>query len=119
MPRSYRAGLVLLGILSALDLATPLVTDGEHPPMSVALVGAALGLASLVLVWYAWRGARRALWPLVVLRLLSALSAVPAFVADGVPAAAIAAASVGVIVTLIGVALVVPAARRESLAGAR
>jgi hypothetical protein len=119
MSRSYRAGLVLLGIVSAADLALPLLTDGETPPMSVALVGSALGLASLVLVWYAWRGARRAVVPLVVLRLLSALTAVPAFLAGGVPAPALFSAAVLVVLTLVGVSLVVGAARREALAGAR
>src|SRR3954462_5950088 len=47
MPRPLRPGLVLLGALSLADLAGPLTTDGDHPPMWVALVGAALGLASL------------------------------------------------------------------------
>ena len=77
MTRSFRAGLVLLGILSVLDLAGPLTTDGDHPPMWVALVGAALGLVSLVFVGLVWRGSRRAVLPLVVLRLVSALTAVP------------------------------------------
>jgi uncharacterized membrane protein len=106
MSRSFRAGLVLLGVLSVLDLAGPLMTDGDHPPMWVALVGSALGLASLVCVVAAWRGARRAVLPLVVLRLLSALTAVPAFFVDDVPAGIIALVAAIVVATLIGVALV-------------
>lgn len=50
MSPSSRAGLVLLGLLSAIDLFLPLLTDGETPPMGVALVAAALGLASLALI---------------------------------------------------------------------
>jgi hypothetical protein len=101
----FRAGLVVLGLLSVLDLSLPLVTDGEHPPMSIALATAALGLASLVLVVSAWRGARRAVVPLLVLRGLSALAAVPAFFEPGVPEPAIAAAGAGVLLTAIGVIL--------------
>ena len=75
MSRSYRAGLVILALLSLVDVAGPLLTDGETPPMAIALVGCALGVASLVCVVLAWRGVTRAVLPLVVLRLLSALSA--------------------------------------------
>ena len=117
MSRTFRAGLVVLGLLSLADLAGPLLTDGEHPPMSVALIGSALGLVSLVLVVFAWRGARRAVVPLIVLRALSALSAVPAFFVGDVPAAALAAAGLVVALTALGVALLLTPARQ--LAGAR
>lgn len=117
MSRTFRAGLVVLGLLSLADLVGPLLTDGEHPPMSVALIGSALGLVSLVLVVFAWRGARRAVVPLIVLRALLALSAVPAFFVGDVPAAALAAAGLVVALTALGVALLLTPARQ--LAGAR
>jgi hypothetical protein len=117
--RSYRVGLILLAVLSALDLIGPLLTDGEHPPMAVALVGAALGLASIALVVSAWRGATRAVWPLVGLRVVSALSAVPAFFVSDVPVAAVAAAAAVAALTVLGVVLVLPATRRVSVVGAR
>lgn len=117
MSRTFRAGLIVLGLLSLGDVATPLVTDGEHPPMEVALIGSALGLVSLVLVVFAWRGARRAVVPLIVLRVLSALSAVPAFFAGDVPAAAVIAAALVVALTALGTALLLVPARE--LAGAR
>lgn len=117
MSRTFRAGLIVLGVLSVGDLAGPLLTDGEHPPMSVALIGSALGLISLVLVVLAWRGARRAVVPLIALRLLSGLSAVPAFFAGDVPAAAMVAAGVTIALSVIGTALLlVPA---PELVGAR
>ncbi len=40
-----RFALVLLGVLSVADLSLPFVTDGDHPPMSIAVVAAALGAA--------------------------------------------------------------------------
>lgn len=102
----FRAGLLVLGLLSVADLLLPLLTDGEAPPMAVALVSAALGLASLVLVISAWRGARKAILPLIVLRALSAAAAVPAFFEPGVPAPAIVAAAVTIALTAVAASLV-------------
>lgn len=116
---AYRVGLTMLAVLSALDLLTPLLTDGEHPPMAVALAAAVLGLASLSLVVAAWRGSQRALLALVVLRVLSALAATPAFFVPGVPAAAVAAAIGLIALTFVGVALVIGSVRRSDPAGAR
>lgn len=115
----FRAGLIVLGLLSAGDLALPLLTDGEHPPMAVALVAALIGLASIALIISAWRGARRAVLPLVVLRLLSAVAAVPAFFEPDVPASAIVAAGAGVALTVVGVVLVLAGARRTTEVGVR
>jgi hypothetical protein len=36
MPTTYRVGLVLLGLLSLGDLAAPLLTDGQTPPLAGA-----------------------------------------------------------------------------------
>lgn len=113
MSRSFRAGLVVLGVLSLLDVAGPLMTDGDNPPMSVALVGAVLGVASLALVVLIWRGARRAVLPLIVLRLLSALSAAPAFFVGDVPGAIRGLAAAIVLLTLVGIAQVVGARDRQ------
>jgi hypothetical protein len=102
----FRTGLLVLGLLSAADLLLPLLTDGQSPPMAIALVSAALGLASLVLLVSAWRGAHRAVLPLIVLRAVSAATALPAFVAPDVPAPAIAAAAATVLLTAAGATLV-------------
>jgi hypothetical protein len=115
MSRSFRAGLGILGVLSLLDVAGPLLTDGDNPPMAVALVGALLGVASLVLVVLVWRGARRAVLPLVGLRLLSALSAAPAFFVGDVPGAIRGLAAAIVLLTLVGITLVVGARERQSV----
>ena len=106
MSLTSRTGLGVLGLLSVADLATPLLSDGEHPPMAVALAGTAVGLASLVLIVFAARGSRGATVGLIVLRALSALSAVPAFLEPGVPAAARIAASVAIVLTVLGIGLV-------------
>jgi hypothetical protein len=113
----YKFGLVLLGLLALADVSTPFVTDGDHPPMSIAIGSAVVGLISLVLVGFVWRGKRWALAPLITLRLASALLAVPAFFATGVPTAAVVAAGIGVAATVAGViAVLLP---KRELAGAR
>jgi hypothetical protein len=119
MTRPYRAGLIVLGLLSLVDLAGPLITDGQHPPMVIALIGAGLGLISIILVILAWPGRMVAAIALVVLRLLSALAAVPAFLEPGVPTGAMTAAGFGIGFTVVGAALVLAGLRRPDLAGAR
>lgn len=114
MSRSTRAGLALLGLLSIADLVGPLLTDGD-PPMPVAIVCSALGLATLALLVPAARGSRRALVGLVSLRLLSALLAVPALFVGGVPSGAVVGAAVIVAATVAGVALVLRPSERPAV----
>lgn len=103
-----RAGFVLLGLLSLLDVVSVALTDGRFPPLWVALLGAALGVASLVLLLPAWRGSRMALGALVAARLVSAATAVPAFTQGGVPVPIMVLAGAIVVLTLVGCALVTP-----------
>jgi hypothetical protein len=104
--RWTRTGLVVLAALSVGDVLTPLLTDGTFPPVDVALGVAALGVLSLVLVALAWRGSTAALVGLVVLRLLSALAAVPVFFVEDVPAGVTAVVATSLALTVVGVVLV-------------
>lgn len=104
--RTRRTGLLLFGLLSIGDLSTLALTDGSTPPYPVAALDAVLGLGSLVLVVLAWRGRPRMLAPLVVLRVVSALTALPAFFTGAAPAPAVVAAAVIVVLTVVGVLLV-------------
>ncbi|MBN9109251.1 MAG: hypothetical protein J0I34_10740 [Pseudonocardia sp.] len=115
--RVSRAGLVVLGLLSVVDVAGLATTDGEHPPWSVAILGAVLGVASLALLVPAWRGGRGATVALVVLRVVSAATAVPAFVLPDVPAPALVLAAVVVVATVVGSLLVMPQLRRPAATG--
>ena len=120
MSRNLQAGLIVLGVLSLLDLLTPLLTDGDHPPMSVALGAAAIGAVSLVCLAYAWaRDSSKALFGLIALRLLSALLAVPALFVDGVPTAASAGAAALIALTVVGTVLCLSGSRRTTPAVAR
>jgi hypothetical protein len=114
----YRSGIVLLGVLSVLDLAAPLYTDGQHPPMFIALIGSALGLISIVLAVLAWRGRPGAAIGLSVVRVLSALTAVPAFWEAGVPAPIMAVAGGFIVLTVVGVVLTLAGLRRPVMVSA-
>lgn len=106
-----RTGLVILGLLSLVDVATLPLTDGEHPPYAVAALATLLGVASLVLIVEAFRDSSRSLRLLIGLRVLSAVTALPAFFVDGVPAAAQALA--GAIIGLTAVAVLLAAGGRK------
>ena len=115
----YRVGLGILGVLSLADLTGPLLTDGQHPPMSIALIGAGIGVVSLVLLVFAFRGRTAAAIALVVVRALSALTAVPAFFEPGVPAVPMILAGILVGLTVVGVVCVLAGVRRPVAAVAR
>jgi hypothetical protein len=119
MTRVSRVGLIVLGLLSLVSLAGPLITDGQHPPMVIALIDACVGLIGIILVILAWPGRLAAAIALVVLRLLSALTAVPAFLVPGVPTGPMIAAGFGIGLTVVGAALVLAGLRRPALASAR
>ncbi len=82
-------------------------------------MGAALGLISLVLVALAWRGSKAAAIGLVVLRALSALTAVPAFTTGGVPTVPMVLAGIAISLTFIGIVLVLSGLRQPQLVDAR
>lgn len=107
-----RFALVLLGLLSVADLLLPFVTDGDHPPMSIALISAALGAVSLGFLVGAWRGQHLGVIGLVVTRLLSALLTLPVFFIGDVPAGVVAASAGTVAVTVLGIVLVLAGSRQ-------
>jgi hypothetical protein len=104
-PPARRVGLAVFGLLSLGDIATLALTDGEHPPYEVAALGAVLGLVTLVLVVRAYGDPARPLRLLIGLRVLSAVTAIPAFFVSDVPAAAEIGAGAIVALTAVGVLL--------------
>jgi hypothetical protein len=111
--KAYRTGLVIAALLALGDITTPFTGDGEHPPMAIGIICAVLGLITAAALVPAWRrGSRGAVAAIVVTRLLSAVTAVPAFFVDGLPGAIVAVAAAGVAVTLVSVALIAPRLRR-------
>lgn len=111
--RTVDVGAAILAVLGLLDALAPSIMPAppEAPsfadPMSLAF-----GVVTLVAlgVWLA-RGSRVAMWVAVVLRVISALFAVPAFLA-GVSVGLQVVLVVVVLATIAGVVLVRPALAR-------
>lgn len=107
-------GLVL-NALSGLSGLPTLVSPTTGPaPVVINVITGVLGIVTLVgvvLVWR-WRSGRVGLGVtlVVVSQVLNVLTAVPAFFSD-IPAGYKAAIAVGVVLTLVGVVLVLPARR--------
>lgn len=104
-----KAGLVLCGLLGATDVAS-LAALGQQgagesgPPAAVIVAAAALGILTLVAVVVTWRTRSRLGARLVAAsRVLSALSAVPAFFVEDVGTGFVAAAATAVLLTLVAI----------------
>ena len=103
-----RTGLIVAGLLGALDIAGGIaqLSGVGLIPLAVAVAMIVLGAATLALLPFAWRGARWAGWTIAGMRVVSALTGLPAFVVAGVPAAAVIAASTGIVLAVIVAALI-------------
>ncbi len=103
-----KTGLVLCGLLAAADIASLAAlsqrgTD-NGPPAAVLVANAVLGVLTIAAVIFTWRtrsrlGARIA----AAARVLSALTAVPAFFVDDVSTGFVAGAGAAVVVTLVAI----------------
>jgi hypothetical protein len=81
--------------------------------MIIAIIESVLGLVSLGLVVLAWRGRVAAAVGVSVIRVLSALTAVPAFYVGGVPTPIMPVAGSYIILTVVGVVLTLAGLRRR------
>ena len=112
-----RAGLVLAALLGVADVVSAFFpTPGGEvgPPLPIVLLGGLLGIATLAAVVVAWRTGRRgALRVIAGTRVLSAITALPAFFVD-VPAGLKLAVAVAVVLTVVCVVLVLAPTRRSA-----
>ena len=111
-----KVGLALAVLLALADvlgsLLVPVDPAQVGPPLGVLVLAGILGVITLVFVVIAWlRRSRGAIRIVAGTRILSAVTALPAFFA-GPPAPFVIAAAVGVTVTVIAVALMLSPARR-------
>lgn len=116
--RRHATGLVLAGVLSASNILSalgPAPADGEPgPPVTILVLGSALGLIGLVAVVHAWRsGSRRSLRVAAGTLVLVALTAVPAFFVD-VPVVIKLLVALQVLVTILTVVLMFSPDRRPA-----
>jgi hypothetical protein len=111
LSRKNKVGLALAGVLGLIDMTsvfTPLPdSDAPGPPVGVLVAGTVLGVITVVAVVHTWRTANRASSRVVAgSRILSAITALPAFFVTGVPAWVVAVVAVFVVVTVVVIALV-------------
>ncbi|HEV7756020.1 MAG TPA: hypothetical protein VGO94_09190 [Mycobacteriales bacterium] len=112
--RSLTIGVILLVVVSLCDaLYPPLFGVGEGVTADVIVIGLALGVLTLIPLglWAAWTRRqtgrpRAAMWVAVAVRVLSALSAIPAFFLSEVPTGAKIAAGFVIVLTIAGVLMV-------------
>ena len=110
LTRTNKIGLGLAGLLALSDIAgagmpTP---DGEEgPPLAVLVLGGILGVLTLVCLVPAFRRrSRGAIRVIAGARILSAISALPAFFVD-IPTGAKVATAVIVVLTVAVVAMII------------
>jgi hypothetical protein len=113
-----RIGFWLAIALSLVDVAGPFIPTppgAEGPPLEVVVFSAVMGVVTLVAaVLVARSGSRSALRVMAVARILSGLTALPAFFVSGVPAAFVVWGSATVVLTIVAVVLLMSRARTRA-----
>jgi hypothetical protein len=116
--RASKAGLVLAGLLGLLDVISlfsinsPFPEGMTPPPGWLVILVAILGLITLAAIVPAWRGNHRAILVVVVTRILSAISAVPAYFVN-VPSYILISTTMIVVLTILTVWLILRRTPRE------
>lgn len=112
-----KVGLVLAGLLGLVDTPSVLTPtpDGEvGPPMAVLALGTVCGIVTLVAVFLAWTKANKGAIRIAAgARILSMLTAIPAFFVD-VPAFLKIIVAVAIILTVVSVVLMLSPAKRST-----
>lgn len=115
---AVRVGLALAALLGLLDIIGGISQFGSDTllPVAVAATIIGLGLITVVLVPFAWRGASWASWAIIGSRALSALTTLPAFFVTGVPVVAVIMATVTIAITVLAIALILMRGRAPAVA---
>jgi len=112
-----RAGFVLAALVAFANLPGAFVPtgddDGGGPPIGILIFGAVAAIVIMGLLYKAWRdGSRGALRVAAGLLILTALSAVPAFFVEDVPAALRLFAGLYILGTIVSVVLLFSPSRQ-------
>jgi len=108
----YRAGLVLLAVTGLLDLTGLFALGDPDSPKPVIGTVFVLGVITLVSVGLAWRGSRAGLLVALAVRVVDVALAVPAYFLDA-PGWVLAVVTATIVLTMLGLALAMPALRRS------
>jgi hypothetical protein len=102
---------VVLALVDLVALLTP-APEGEGPPLVVLVFSTVMGVATLAAAgWFARTGRRAGLSVMAVSRILSGITALPAFFVPGVPAVFVAWGAATVVLTIVAVVLLMSRAR--------
>jgi len=103
---TFKVGLIVAFVLGLLDIIFTFVPVGSGgPPLFILIIGLLLGLITCVCAALVWRSnVRAAFWAIVVTRILSSLSAIPAFGAD-IPSWIKVLVAVQIVVTIVDLVL--------------
>jgi hypothetical protein len=117
LTRKNKIGLILAGLLGLLDIPSVLMPTPEGevgPPLAVLALGTVCGIVTVVAVILAWVKANKGAIRIAAgARIVSMLSALPAFFVD-VPAFIKVLVAVFVIATLTSVVLMLSPAKRST-----
>jgi hypothetical protein len=109
LTRTNKVGLALAGVLGVSDIAAVGMPSGDGddgPPFAILVVGALLGLITLVCLVPAFRRASRGAIRVVAgARIISAITALPAFFVD-IPTGLKVTTAVVVVLTVAVVAMI-------------
>ena len=109
-----RVGLVLGGILAALQIQTGVSlwrAEGLKPDTAVLIV---VPVVALVAIVFAWRGSFRARLVTAVAGLVPALMGLPVYFISDIPPAAVLYVSIGIFLALVVAVLVLLPGRRAA-----
>lgn len=112
-----KIGYWLCVILGVLDLSSLLLTPSpgageEGPPLEVLIFDSVMGLITVAAaVWVFRSGARNGVRIMAASRILSAITALPAFFVADVPPQLVALGAGGVVVTIVAVVLLMSRSR--------
>lgn len=113
--RTETAGLALCALLGVVDIISVAgLGADEGPPPAVIILGVVLGIITLVGIRLAWKDRRGGVAAVVVSRVLSALTGVPAFFAEDAPDWAPVAVGIGIALTVAALGLLLIGRNRES-----
>jgi hypothetical protein len=104
---------ILLGASNLVGLASPTPEGEVGPPLAVLIFGAVVGIAIVACVVVGWlRGSRAAIRAAAIMLVLTAITALPAFVTPDVPAPLVATAGVFVVLTIVTLVLMLKPTRQ-------
>lgn len=106
---------ILLGLANVASIAFPTPEGEVGPPLAVLAFGAVAGLAIIAAVLAGWlRGSRAAIRAAAIMLVLTAITALPAFVTPDVPAPLRVSAAAFVLLTIVALVLMLKPSGRST-----